>query len=66
MLVQTRKPKEDLIVDSADPSRLTVRVLSVRGNRVRLGLLSTAPLCILRRRTPGRNDKPLAGEFEPR
>jgi carbon storage regulator len=55
MLVLTRKPGEQVVIGDA----ITVTVVSVLGNQVRLGFDAPAPVRIRRAELPGRQGRPV-------
>ena len=52
MLVLTRKPEQDIVIDG----RIRIRILGIRGNAIRIGIEAPSDVKVLRgeitRRTP--------------
>ncbi|HHJ17601.1 MAG TPA: carbon storage regulator [Gammaproteobacteria bacterium] len=48
MLILTRRPGETIILETPADERITVTVLGVKGNQVRVGTAAPLEICIIR------------------
>ncbi len=55
MLILSRRPREELVIGDA---RITIRILEVRGNRVRLGIEAPTDVSIRREECPPAESRP--------
>jgi carbon storage regulator len=63
MLILSRRPQEELLIGDA---RITIRILEVRGNRVRLGIEAPTDVSIRREEAPALETRPEPRSVTPR
>lgn len=66
MLILTRRPGEDIIIDMPNGTSVTIRITEVRGDQVRIGLQAPADCDIYRSElSPSISSPPAAGNARP-